>query len=120
MPFQGRGEAADRNVAGATQGLQTLVARKILPGLPELRDRLTTGGAVFEIGCGTGGLAIEPAKAFPAGRIVGVDVDADGLKIARRRIEEAGIGERAEVRLDVWSWHLVVRVCREPLGLCGP
>jgi 2-polyprenyl-3-methyl-5-hydroxy-6-metoxy-1,4-benzoquinol methylase len=98
VPFQGRGEAFAQIVAQATQGLQVLTARKILPGLADLRQRLDTGGTILEIGCGTGNLLLELAKAFPSARCVGIDIDETSLAIAREKIEEAGLGARVEVR----------------------
>ncbi|HZF24355.1 MAG TPA: hypothetical protein VE030_12920, partial [Burkholderiales bacterium] len=53
-PFQGRGDHFNQAVAESTQGLQLVTAKKILPGLAGLAGKLAAGGAILEIGCGTG------------------------------------------------------------------
>ena len=96
-PFQGRGERFARLIAESTWGLQVATAKKILPGLAGLKDRLEAGGTLLEVGCGTGNFLVQAAKSFPGARIVGVDIDADSLAVARRRIAEAGVEARVSV-----------------------
>jgi 2-polyprenyl-3-methyl-5-hydroxy-6-metoxy-1,4-benzoquinol methylase len=98
FPFQGRGDAFNYAVAGSTWGLQVVTAKKILPGLAGLNERLSAGGALLEVGCGTGNLLVQVAKAFPAAQLVGVDIDAESIAAARKRVEAAGVGARVEVR----------------------
>jgi SAM-dependent methyltransferase len=94
VPFQGRGQDFAWVIAQATAGLQVLTARKLLPALPGLADLLAQGGAVLEIGCGAGNALLQMAKAFPKARLVGIDLDPDGLALARRAIAEAGLEGR--------------------------
>ncbi len=98
-PFQGRGEAFAHLIAQSTWGLQVVTAKKILPGIDGLAARLGAGGTVLEVGCGTGNFLVQVAKAFPGARAVGVDLDADSLAIAGRRIADAGLADRASARL---------------------
>ena len=67
-------------------------------GLEDLKQRLDGGGTILEIGCGTGNLLLELAKAFPGARVVGIDIDDASLAIARGKIEKAGLAGRVEVR----------------------
>ena len=54
-----------------------------------LAARLPRGGAILEVGCGTGGLLVAAAR---AGReIVGVDIAARWLVVARRRLADHGL-----------------------------
>ena len=78
-PFQGRGDDFAQAIAESTWGLQVVTAKKILPALDGLAARLEAGGTVLEVGCGTGNLLVQLAKAFPQARCVGVDIDADSL-----------------------------------------
>jgi 2-polyprenyl-3-methyl-5-hydroxy-6-metoxy-1,4-benzoquinol methylase len=96
-PFQGRGDEFNQAIAESTWGLQVVTAKKILPGLEGLAARLA-GGTLLEVGCGTGNLLLQLAKAFPQARVVGVDIEADSLASARAKIEEAGVAGRVEVR----------------------
>jgi 2-polyprenyl-3-methyl-5-hydroxy-6-metoxy-1,4-benzoquinol methylase len=97
-PFQGRGESFAQAIAESTWGLQVVTAKKLLPELPELASRLQAGGAILEIGCGTGNLLMQLAKAFSAARCVGVDIDEESLRIAREKIQRAGAEGRVEAR----------------------
>ena len=96
QPFQGRGESFAQAIAESTWGLQVITAKKLLPELPELASRLQAGGAVLEVGCGTGNLLMQLAKAFPAARCVGVDIDTESLHIARGKMEQAHAGSRVQ------------------------
>jgi len=89
-PFQGRGDHFNQAIAESTQGLQVVTAKKILPGLAGLADKLAAGGAILEIGCGTGNFLLQVAKAFPKARCAGVDIDDDSLAQARQRCRRRG------------------------------
>ena len=97
IPFQGRGEKFANTIADGTMGLQVLSARKILPELPGLGDKLANRGAVLEIGCGAGNHLLQLANAFPNARIAGVDIDADSLNVARAKLAKAGMESRVSV-----------------------
>ena len=97
IPFQGRGEKFANTIAEGTMGLQVLSARKILPELPGLGEKLARGGAVLEVGCGAGNHLMQLANAFPNARIVGVDIDADSLKVARAKLSKAAVDNRVSL-----------------------
>ncbi len=97
-PFQGRGEGFAQAIAASTWGLQVITAKKLLPDLPGLAARLQDDGAILEIGCGTGNLLMQLAKSFPAARCVGLDIDEESLRIAREKIDRAGLTSRVEAR----------------------
>ena len=99
-PFQGRGEHFNQAIAESTQGLQVVTAKKILPGLAGLADKLAAGGAILEIGCGTGNFLLQAAKAFPKARCAGVDIDDDSLAQARQKVQKAGLGERVAIHKE--------------------
>ena len=52
------------------------------------------GGAVLEIGCGTGRNLIAVGKAWPKARLYGVDISETMLETARASVTKAGMGER--------------------------
>ena len=97
VPFQGRGEKFANTIADGTMGLQVLSARKILPELPGLNEKLAMGGAVLEVGCGAGNHLLQLANAFPNARIAGVDIDADSLNVARAKLSKARLENRVSV-----------------------
>nr|WP_218647591.1 class I SAM-dependent methyltransferase [Sphingobium lactosutens] len=52
------------------------------------------GGAVLEIGCGTGRNLIAVGKAWPQARLYGVDISEAMLETARASVTKAGVGDR--------------------------
>lgn len=102
-PFQGRGEEFAKVIAGSTWGLQIATAKKILPGMSGLPERLAAGGSILEVGCGTANFLVQAAKAFPAARAIGVDIDPDGLAVGRVRVADAGLSDRIDLRAGTVS-----------------
>jgi len=99
-PFQGRGDHFNQAIAESTQGLQVVTAKKILPALGGLAERLAAGGAILEIGCGTGNFLLQAAKAFPGARIAGVDIDDESLAKASDKVKQAGLSGRISVHRE--------------------
>lgn len=97
VPFQGRSEAFAQVVAQAVAGVNVMVARKILPAIPVLADTLNAGGHLLEIGCGTGNLQLQLAKAFPGAHCTGIDIDPTGLEAARAAVRAAGLEHRVSI-----------------------
>ncbi|WP_448808661.1 class I SAM-dependent methyltransferase [Agromyces bauzanensis] len=64
--------------------------------LPDRAAALDAGGAVLDVGCGTGWSTIGLATAFPNARIVGVDLDEASIQEARENALEAGVADRVE------------------------
>jgi SAM-dependent methyltransferase len=71
--------------------------------LPGMADALARPGAAFlDVGTGTGWLAIATARAFPAARVVGIDVFEPALALARGNVQAEGMTDRVTLRvLDV-------------------
>ena len=60
-------------------------------------EALAAGGPVVELGVGTGRIAIPIAMAGVD--VIGVDSSAGMLAVCRQRADEAGVGERVDLRL---------------------
>jgi SAM-dependent methyltransferase len=89
--LQGLGQAS----AGIVRAFDVAGAR-----YPSLGETLHRSDAVFvDVGTGTGWLAIAVARTFPALRVVGVDVLAEALNLARRNVGDAGLTDRVDLRL---------------------
>ena len=97
VPFQGRSREFAEVIAQAIAGMNVMVARKILRELPGVAEKLNAGGTLLEVGCGTGNLQIQIAKAFPAARCTGIDIDPTGLMSARDAVSRAGLAERVTI-----------------------
>lgn len=75
--------------------------------------RLRPGGRVVELGCGTGiNFPLLLEKLGPDGKLVGVDLSAGMLDIARKRVEKAGWRNVELVEQDIATFSL-------PRGLNG-
>jgi len=69
-----------------------LVCRKL--GLAE-----GPGRRLLDVGCGWGSMAIHAARNYDA-NVVGITISEQQLAAARRRVEEAGVADRVEIRLQ--------------------
>ena len=61
-----------------------------LDAMPDIRDRLASGGRVADVGCGGGWSTIALASRFEQARVDGIDVDRASIEDARRNADEAG------------------------------
>jgi len=78
------------------------LAAKWMPAMPDVDERLRDGlrpARVADVGCGVGWAAIELARAFPAIRVEGIEVDARSIAEARRNAEAAGVADRVDFRV---------------------
>lgn len=82
--------------------LETLWGEGYLsPGGPEevdavIRDHDLSGLSVLDLGCGSGGITLELANRYGAGRVTGVDVEAPVLAKARQRARSRALSDRVE------------------------
>lgn len=83
---------ATMSLAEAQAAKHELICRKL--GLHE-----RPGSRLLDIGCGWGSLAIHAASRHEA-TVVGVTISREQAELARRRVEEAGVGDRVEIRLQ--------------------
>lgn len=58
---------------------------------PGLREQLTAGARVADVGCGTGHAMVLLAQAFPASSFVGYDISEEAIAAARREAAEYGL-----------------------------
>jgi ubiquinone/menaquinone biosynthesis C-methylase UbiE len=63
--------------------------------LPEQPDP-TVFHRVLDVGCGSGGWAIEAAQVYPTMSVFGIDISARMVDYARRQAEAAGVADRVE------------------------
>lgn len=96
--FQEKGHDFSRHVGDTTAGFHAVVARRMLGGIPGMKERLEAGAKVLDVGCGVGGLACKVAEAWPNSTCVGVDIDPHGIEQAQENIAAAGLSERVEAR----------------------
>jgi cyclopropane-fatty-acyl-phospholipid synthase len=73
----------------AQQAKLDLVCRKL---------GLTEGERVLDVGCGWGSFAIRAAREYGV-RVLGVTLSEEQVKLGRRRVQEAGLEDRVELRV---------------------
>lgn len=69
-----------------------LVCRKL-----GLHDR--PGMRLLDVGCGWGSMALHAASRYDA-NVVGVTISREQFKVATQRVEQAGLADRVEIRLE--------------------
>ncbi|APE35237.1 SAM-dependent methyltransferase [Nocardia mangyaensis] len=79
-------------LADAQAAKHDLVCRKL--GLAE-----RPGMRLLDVGCGWGSMAMHAASVYDA-RVVGVTISGAQAQLARRRVDEAGLGAKVEIRLS--------------------
>ncbi len=82
----------DDDLATAQCAKHDLICRKL--GLAE-----RTGMRLLDVGCGWGSMAIHAATTYGA-NVVGVTISAEQAALARQRVDEAGVADRVEIRLQ--------------------
>lgn len=65
-----------------------------IPAMDGVADRLAQGAQVADVGCGHGASTIVMAQAYPKSHFVGFDYHEASIATARRRAQEAGLGDR--------------------------
>ena len=64
-----------------------------------LGGRDIRGAEVLDIGCGIGGIDLLLVERFGAGKVLGIDIEADNIERARRRAEAKGLSDAVGYRL---------------------
>ena len=85
-------------LADATTPDSVMMLDHVLPLLPAVLGRLHDAGVMLEIGAGAGAHTLRYAMTFPKCRNVAMEMDRPSIDLARRRLDDAGVGERVEVR----------------------
>jgi cyclopropane-fatty-acyl-phospholipid synthase len=80
------------DLAEAQASKHDLICRKL--GLPEHR-----GTRLLDVGCGWGSMVIHAAAHYDA-RAVGITISRPQADLARKRVAEAGVADRVEIRLQ--------------------
>ena len=66
--------------------------------LPGLAGRFRTGGRFLDVGTGVGALGAAFAETLPNAKVVGIDVLARAVDLARALVDDRGLDDRVEIR----------------------
>lgn len=81
------------------QGIPTIYMFMVIPSVPGLKQGMDSGMRVMDIGCGSGLLMVEMAKASPNCSFVGIDVDKFAIEHAQKRVKENSLEDRVSAQL---------------------
>lgn len=102
---------------------------RVVPRVKGLERMLDGAAMALDLGCGTGGWALELCRRYPNVAAVGVDLDRRAIAEARRRAKEAGLSGRVrfvvapgesldlEVEFDLVYLGEVLCVASDRLGV---
>ncbi len=94
IPFADYGQEMVETIhAFSKAAYELFLPSVLLPELPELTQRLASGGTILELGCGAGAGLVSLARTFPHCTVTGLDPDPTSIALARERIESAGLSE---------------------------
>jgi SAM-dependent methyltransferase len=82
-------------------GYKAHLVAEWIPALEGVQEKLERGAKVADIGCGHGASTVIMARAFPNSEFHGFDYHDASIEQARKRAEEAGVGNR--IRFEVAS-----------------
>jgi len=69
-------------------------------GCLEMLEKYWPGGALLDMGTGTGILAIAASKLHPGARVVGFDVDPEAIEVARENAQINGVADDIEIEVN--------------------
>ncbi len=85
----------------SAQSVLSSLESHVLSLVPGLRDRLTRGLRVADVGCGSGRIVNRLAALFPASRFTGLDLSAEALGVARAEAARQGLRNVEFVQRDL-------------------
>ncbi|MDP6930654.1 MAG: class I SAM-dependent methyltransferase [Planctomycetota bacterium] len=103
LSWGAHGDGASHFLCRTNRPFHLQLADRVIPLLDGMVERLSSGGAVLDVGCGSGTALTELAKAFPNSRFTGIDPAANMIAEANERYAdvanasfEVGYGETLE------------------------
>ena len=76
------------------------LVKEWLPMLSGVKEKLESGAAVADIGCGHGHSTVLMARAFPKSKFWGFDTHEGSIEIARRVAQAAGVEDRVSFEIE--------------------
>jgi cyclopropane-fatty-acyl-phospholipid synthase len=89
----------DMDLADAQAAKHELICRKLGLAEPAFRSACGSRPRLLDVGCGWGSMAMHAAAHHDVD-VVGITISAEQATLARRRVEEAGLSDRVEIRLQ--------------------
>jgi ubiquinone/menaquinone biosynthesis C-methylase UbiE len=92
IPFVDYGQEMVESIhAFSKAAYELFLPSVLLPAMPDLMQRLASGGTILEMGCGAGAGLVSLARTFPECTVTGLDPDPTSIALAKQRIDDAGL-----------------------------
>jgi 2-polyprenyl-3-methyl-5-hydroxy-6-metoxy-1,4-benzoquinol methylase len=91
VPYSEFGRFHEVMAEDSGQSVLPALLDHILPLVPDLKDRLTNGVDVLDVGCGRGRALNLMAGNFPKSRFTGYDISGEAIATARAEAGESGL-----------------------------
>jgi 2-polyprenyl-3-methyl-5-hydroxy-6-metoxy-1,4-benzoquinol methylase len=101
VPYEKFARFHDVMAEDSGQSVLSSLESHILPLVPGLADRLSSGIRMLDAGCGQGRVLTALARRFPASRFVGMDLSRDAIAYAREQAVTARIANIEFVAVDL-------------------
>ncbi|MGE0826353.1 MAG: cyclopropane-fatty-acyl-phospholipid synthase family protein [Candidatus Binatia bacterium] len=82
---------------GQISALRAPQVVSLVKQFPAIAARLQNGGAVMDIGSGSGTVLVEFARQFPTCRVIGVEPFGHFIETSQRAIQNAGVADRVRI-----------------------
>ncbi|MBC7790758.1 MAG: methyltransferase domain-containing protein [Anaerolineae bacterium] len=87
------------------QSVMSSLESHIIPLVPGLADRLTSGIRMLDVGCGRGRILIRLAEMYPGSSFVGMDLSNEAIQDARDEASSRGLGNLEFAAMDLSDFH---------------
>jgi SAM-dependent methyltransferase len=98
VPYQAYGADLRNGIARVNRPMfVNQLAADWIPALPDIEEQLRRTDPpahVADLGCGSGWSTVALARAYPAARVHGIDLDDASIDTARRNAAETGVADR--------------------------
>jgi len=107
VPYEAYGRFHEVMAEDSGQSLLPVLLDQVLDLVPGLRERLTAGIDVLDVGCGQGRALRLLARAFPNSRFTGYDLCAEPIAAARAEAQAQGLTNVTFEQRDVSTFDVV-------------
>jgi 2-polyprenyl-3-methyl-5-hydroxy-6-metoxy-1,4-benzoquinol methylase len=92
VPYDAYGEDIRRGIADINRpSFVNQLGAEWIPSLPDLHERLGSGGRIADLGCGEGASTLALARAYPRAEVLGLDLDPSSIEAARAAAGEVEV-----------------------------
>ena len=109
VPYSEFGRFHEVMAEDSGQSVMSSLDSHILPLVPGLRERLTTGIRALDAGCGRGRIFLQLADEFPRSQFVGMDLSPEAIAHARAEAESRQLRNIEFVQIDLSNFDQTAR-----------